>query len=351
MLGVILIIFIVLAQFNLFLLKDFLKEGDTYIIKQIFFSTFAIILYLYIRKFRYSKQMLSFFNILFIINLFLLLVAFFTPYKIRATKRWIDLYLISVQPAELLKLTLPTFFVMNIYTHNLLHQIGLILIALFTIGIVGLQPNLSNAIILFLGWLSIFIFNPFWSVPRKFYIFLLVLAGFFTILKFNLKPYHYERISGFLDVNAYAKSSAYQTLIARKVISQTGIYSTPIQHTFQLLPEKHNDFVFVSIIYNFGKITGILIMFLYFIMLISMVEKIFRTESRIVRLLFISYITILSIQTIVSLSINITILPVAGITVPFLSYGGSSLLTFTAIVGVMDNKYLQKTKFLFETMV
>lgn len=352
------IVLTTLAQINIFLIKDYLRDGlgnvvgHTYVVKQFIFTICAIFLYLYLKRFKYSKQILYFFNILFVINLALLLVAFFLPYKIRATRRWIDLYLISIQPAELLKLTLPVFFVINLYTNRVIQQIGLILIVLFSIGLVLLQPNLSNALILFSGCLSVFILNPFWDITRKLYIFGFLAFGFITMVRFNLRPYHYERISAFLDVSTYAKGPAYQTLIARKLITQIGLYKHKnqenAQKTFMLLPEKHNDFAFLSAVFNFGKLAGIFIVSLYFFLLIFLTDRIFKSESKIVQLLFISYTTMLAVQIISSIAINLTILPVAGITVPLLSYGGSSLLTFTAMVGLMDNKYLIKTKFLYE---
>ncbi len=358
MLILVFITLIVIAQVNLFFIKDYIRDnagnfiGNTYLIKQLVFSLLAIGLYLYIKRFKQAKRILYFFNILFIINLVLLLVAFFTTYKIRATRRWIDLYLISIQPAELLKLTLPVFFVINLYTNRFIQQIGLVLIVLFSVTLVLLQPNLSNALLLFFGCLPIFIFNPFWDTSRKLYIFIFLILGFITLVRFNLKPYHYERIEGFLDMTAHEKDTAYQTLIARKLIAQIGLVKTgsreSAKNTFLLLPEKHNDFAFVSVMFNFGKLFGVFLMLIYFFLMMLMTAKIFEVDSKVVRILFISYTIELSVQVVVSLCINLTILPIAGITLPFFSYGGSSLLTFTAILALMDNKYLERTKFLYE---
>ncbi len=346
------LLLLLLSNITLISIKDFIKDGDIYILKHAIFSLFSLTAYLYVKDYKNPKKLLSFFNILFVTNFFLMIIVFFTPYKIRATRRWIDLYLISIQPGEILKLTLPIFFSINLYTNKFLQQAGLLATVLFANALLLLQPNLSNAIILFLGILIIFFLNPFLEINRKIWILVLLVLGFISLVRFNLKPYHFERIRGFFNVSDYQKTTAYQTLIVKKLMSYitlTGLTNKEkAEKQFKLLPEKHNDFAFVSLIFNFGKIAGVIIIIIYLLLIITITKNIFTAESKVIKLLLASYTTILTVQIVCSLAINLTILPVAGITLPFLSYGGSSLLTFSIILAILHNKHIYKIRFLYE---
>ena len=277
--------------------------------------------------------------ILFFITLVFLLMVPFVGIEVKGSKRWLDLGVLPrFQPIELLK---PYFIVLvsimlclnkNILYKYLLSGIVLLPVILLLIS----QPDLGQTLLITMVWLTlIFVSGINIYLFFLFFIFTISISTYsiFFVSKFE---YIKIRLLSFLNTSS---GNNYQADRASDAISGGGFFGRGIgEGTLNSkVPEAHTDYIISVISEEFGAIIVILIMILYLVFSYNVIKKINNTISEKNKLILIGCVTLILLQTFVHVGVNIRLLPTTGMTLPFLSYGGSSIISTALVSGIILN--------------
>ena len=277
--------------------------------------------------------------ILFCFIFITLLMVPFIGIEVKGSKRWLDLgFLPRFQPIELLK---PYFIIIissllcinkNIYYKYLLSGLVLLPVVLLLLS----QPDLGQTLLITMVWLTlIFIsgINIF-----LFFLFFTLSISLSTYLIFFVSKFQYIKIRliSFLDTSS---GNNYQADRASDAISSGGFFGKGIgEGTLNSkVPEAHTDYIISVISEEFGVIIVILIMIIFLIFSYNVIRKIDQKISEKNKLILIGCVTLLLLQTFVHIGVNIRLLPTTGMTLPFLSYGGSSIISTALVSGIILN--------------
>lgn len=306
---------------------------------QLFFFVLSILAYLFFSQVNYSftgRYVLA----IYIITLITLVLVLLGGIESRGAVRWFEVFGFRVQFSELLKpflaISLSSYLASSNYSPKTFFlTIGFLLPITF---LIFLQPDLGNALIyVFATILTLAIFG--FSVKFFFAIFFLGGLVFPIFWKF-LHEYQKQRILTFFNPTDSLGLSynAIQSLIA---VGAGGLFGQGLgigsQSNLRFLPERHTDFIFASISESFGFV-GDIVIILSFGFLLYRIYSIFRDSNETFCKIFsaVSFCLILS-QFFINVGMNIGLIPIVGITLPFLSYGGSSLLSNFILLGLLSS--------------
>ncbi len=314
--------------------------------KQIGFFIIGFSLMLAISFFDYRILRNNSYLILTLYFLCLLLLAgtFFLSPSIRGTNRWYKLGPVSFDPIEpakiILIVLLAKYFSMR---HVEMYKLRHILISGFYTFLMSilvfLRPNLGGAMILVMIWLGILMVS---GIKLKHFLILslcfILIAGF--AWQFFLKDYQKGRIIAFLFPYDVLGSSWSQTQ-TKIAVGSGQIFGNGIgkdsQVQYGFLPEPHTDFIFSAIAEEWG-ILGVSIFFGLYLILIWRILKIaVECQSNFPRLFSVGFAVMLIIQFFVNIGMNLSLLPVVGIYLPFVSYGGSGLIANFVSLGILQS--------------
>ena len=277
--------------------------------------------------------------ILFFITLASLLLVPFVGIEVKGSKRWLDLGVLPrFQPIELLK---PYFIVLvsillslnkNIFYKYLLSGIVLLPVILLLIS----QPDLGQTLLITMVWLTL-IFVSGINI-YLFFLFFIFTISISTYLIFFVSKFEYIKIRLLSFLNT-SSGNNYQVDRASDAISGGGFFGRGIgEGTLNSkVPEAHTDYIISVISEEFGAIIVILIMILYLVFSYNVIKKINNTISEKNKLILIGCVTLILLQTFVHVGVNIRLLPTTGMTLPFLSYGGSSIISTALVSGIILN--------------
>ena len=278
---------------------------------------------------------------LFIIFLVFLALVPFLGVEVKGSIRWIDLPLIPrFQPIEILKpfliIVISSIFAVesqkNIYFKYLFSFFIIFPVILFLIS----QPDIGQTVLLVLTWFSL-IFVSGINLLFFFSFFVLTFSIFiysiFYIAKFE---YIKTRLQSFLDP---ATGNSYQSERASEAISNGGFFGQGIgEGTLNSkVPEAHTDYIISVISEEFGVIIVLVIMAIFLIFSYNIIKKINNENDDKIKLTLIGIVTIILFQTFIHIGVNIRLLPTTGMTLPFLSYGGSSIISTSILAGIILN--------------
>lgn len=322
---------ILLSFFGLF---NLLGISYSFFQRQLIAIIFGLITYFVTRKIgRYF-----FFNnspFFYYFSVFLLLITYIIGLEIKGAKRWVDLYFFQFQPSEIFKV----FFILYLarlfsspkinYRQKLIQSFIYFIIPTM---IIFKQPDLGNALVF--GFIY-FIFLLFSDIPKKIIFRLIIvfilLAPFFWFL---IADYQKARIISFLNPQldrqgiAYNMNQSIITIGSGKFLGK-GL-GAGTQSRLRFLPENKTDFAFASLVEQFGFLGALIVIFsfsfIFYQLIKRIIENIYTDREN-----FFYYIGVLSyifFQFFVNTGMNLGILPVAGIALPLISYGGTSIITF-----------------------
>jgi rod shape determining protein RodA len=203
------------------------------------------------------------------------------------------------------------------------------------------------ALLLVLVFLFIFKKNLFFSAS----IFTINLSsGFFAYYFFSaLSPHQQKRIQSFLDPMADPLGSGYNTIQAKVAIGSGGLtgkgFLAGNQTQLQFIPEQWTDFAFCVIGEEFGFIGSIIIIALFLILFLRILKLTYNTKDEFLSLVAIGILSVYLVHFIINLGMVVGIMPVIGIPLPFISYGGSSLLVTMFMLGILANLYRTRKNF------
>ncbi len=296
-----------------------------------------IIDYLYIDRFAY---------VIYLALIVVLILTLIIGMKVGGARRWLDLGFIVFQPSEFSKLALiivlAKFFGDRQISRNGLSfsdiAFPLILLAVPFL-LIARQPDLGTALLHFIIFVSI-ILTVGLSTRT-----LIVSSGLVALLLpigwFNLKAYQKARLLSFIDPSGDPYGSGYHLLQSKIAIGSGGFFGKGFtkgtQGTLEFLPEHHTDFIFAIFAEEFGA-AGTFVLFLLFITLIMAGINTAKTaKDRFAFIVAIGVTSMLFWHFIINIGMVTGLLPVVGVPLPFISYGGSFLLTTIMSVGLLLN--------------
>ncbi|RJF77439.1 rod shape-determining protein RodA [Azospirillum cavernae] len=258
-------------------------------------------------------------------------------------QRWIDLGFFQLQPSELMKPALT--LALARYFHGItLDQIGrpLLLIPplllVFTpVAFVLMQPNLGTSLLLIMGSGAMF-----FAAGVRIWKFLLVIGGGLGAIPVAwefLHDYQKQRIYTFLDPETDPLGAGYNILQSKIALGSGGLFGKGFmsgsQSQLMFLPEKHTDFIFVVLAEEFGMAGAVALLALYLILLIYGWVIALSCRSQFARLVAVGMTTQFFLYVIVNVSMVMGLIPVVGIPLPLVSYGGSAMMTLMIGVGLL----------------
>lgn len=258
-------------------------------------------------------------------------------------QRWIDLGFFQLQPSELMKPALT--LALARYFHGItLDQIGrpLLLIPplllVFTpVAFVLMQPNLGTSLLLIMGSGAIF-----FAAGVRIWKFLLVIGGGLGAIPVAwefLHDYQKQRVYTFLDPETDPLGAGYNILQSKIALGSGGLFGKGFmsgsQSQLMFLPEKHTDFIFVVLAEEFGMAGALALLALYLLLLIYGVVIALNCRSQFARLVAVGMTTQFFLYVFVNVAMVMGLIPVVGIPLPLVSYGGSAMLTLMIGVGLL----------------
>ncbi|CAK8163515.1 Peptidoglycan glycosyltransferase MrdB [Candidatus Xenohaliotis californiensis] len=280
-----------------------------------------------------SKIQSSSYSVYIISLLALIYLALFGS-QIMGASRWIKFKYFNIQPSEICKIAIIMalaryFNSLNSYAINkYYYMVWAIILALFPTLLIFLQPNFGTcAIIIFIT--TILFFASGIALKHLFTMFFAAL-GMLPIIWYILHDYQKKRVLSFFNPTRDPLGSSYNAIQSQIAIGSGGLWGKGFLHGSQsqldFLPEKQTDFIFTILLEEFGMFGGILFIICYCI-IISRIAKI-ANQSDIMfnRLVAIGIAAMLFVHMFINIGMVIGILPVVGVPLPLVSYGGSSLL-------------------------
>jgi len=277
----------------------------------------------------------------FLVFLFTMILVPFIGIEVKGAKRWLNFYIFRFQPIEFMK----PFFVLVIaqiislfWIKNLKFSYLLSFIILSTIVfLLVLQPDIGQSVLLIGTWVSIIFISGF-NIYFLFLLFTfitLILSGLIYLLPEKFE-YITNRITSFFDAD---KSTNFQASKATDAIREGSLKGQGVGEGVlkDSVPEAHTDYVIAVISEEFGSIISILIISIFLFIAFRVVKRIINLKNNFNKLALSGLISLLIFQTFIHVGVNANILPTTGMTLPFLSYGGSSLLSSGIIAGIILN--------------
>lgn len=296
--------------------------------KQIIAWIIGVILF-FIGRLINPKQIASSKWFIFISSCLLLLIPIILNNITRGSRRWIDLGFTSFQPSEFVKPWLMLFLANTKYP----------LLQIIPIGIIMLQPDLGSAVSVFFLLIPIILYD---KKIMKFSLLIGMVLLFSSplIYKFILHDYQKERIINFINPSSDPQDKGYNVIQSKIAIGSGGFwgkgYKKGTQGQLLFLPEKHTDFMFATTAEELGLVgIGIILISYYFLIKTLFVKAFMSTNNRVLFLFTLGIAIQIWMQMFVNIGMNVGILPVTGIPLPFLSVGGSSIMTLLFSIGII----------------
>ena len=281
---------------------------------------------------------------LYFASVFLLLLTFYSQ-SVRGVNSWIILGSLTFEPAELAKLTLIVlmakyFSQRHIHINDFRHIVIVGIYFSLPFFIIFIQPDLGSSIIFLTIWLGILMAAGI----NKRHLFLIISGGIlvgYSAWLFALQPYQKTRITAFLNPYNDPRGSGYNIIQSKIAIGSGYFFGNGLgdgsQSNLGFLPEPHNDFAFAAFTEQLGFI-GISAVMLMIMIIISRILYVgSRTISNFGKLFSIGLAIFIGSHVFISAGVNVGLLPVTGLSFPFLSYGGSNLMSLMIGLGILQS--------------
>lgn len=281
----------------------------------------------------------------YLLAVILLVVLFVVRLKVRGVASWLNFGFFAFQPVELTKLTLiillaKFFSKRHIEIYRIEHLIVSGMYAAIPTFLVLVQPALGSSIVLVAIWISVVLFS---GMKLRHFVLLLLLFSVFSygLWHVGLKPYQKARITTFLDPYADPKGAGYQMIQSMIAVGSGRVWGKGLgygsQSHLNFLPEAEADFVFAAFAEEWGFVGTAAIIMLLSIILWRVLSIGSVSVDNFSRLYTLGFAASLFTQSFIHIGANMGVLPITGITLPFVSYGGSSLVAMLVGIGIVQN--------------
>lgn len=320
----------------------YLKHQLLYVILgMIIMFSFMNIPYIY-----YQKKA----NLIIMVCFFLLIIVLIPGIGVvrGGARSWFGIGSFGIQPSEAMKIGLSIFVAKYLaksakYKTNLVKGIfpALSVIGL-TFLLIMLQPDFGTGMVIVMG-LVILLFTA--GTPIKYFVYLGVIGMVGIVGLIISAPYRLARIFAFIDPWQDPLGSGFQIIQSLYAIGPGGVFGVGYLNSIQkhfYLPEPQTDFIFAIICEEFGFIGATTVVIMFYILIYQGYKIAVKAPDLFSSFLAISLTSILAVQILLNISVVIGLVPVTGVTLPLISYGGSSLLVTLAMIGILlnINKYI-----------
>lgn len=342
-----LVFFIVpLTLAGLFTMKSFIpaENTDNFFGKQIIWIVLSLIIFFVFSfiDFRFLKQT-NVIVFLYVLFCTILLVLFILGTVSHGAKSWFNFGGFSFQPVDLMKLVLVVilakyFSRRHVEIRNIKHIFISGLYALIPFALVILQPDFGSAIIIFLIWLGMVLVSGI----SKTHLFLVFLSGAVAVTLlwlFAFAPYQKARIINFLNPLADIHNTGYNSFQSTIAVGSGQVLGKGLgfgtQSRLKFLPENQTDFIFAAFAEEWGFIGSLLILLLFGLIIWRILYFASLGATNFETLFGMGIAIYLMSHILINIGMNLGLMPVTGIPLPFMSYGGSHLITEFAGLGIL----------------
>jgi len=310
-------------------------------LSQLAYALLGMVFFLFLAHLDY-RLFLPVGQLFYFFSLIALILTFFLGTVTRGSVRWLQFGRLALQPSELVKpfliLAFASFFSSRPISNfrSLLTKLSLLALPAFLIFI---QPDLgSSLVVIFLG--AMILVGA--GIPRR----LLLFGGWLTVILlplgwFSLQPYQKARIFAFLNPFSDPLGTGYNLLQAMVAVGSGRIWGRGLgrgtQSHLRFLPEHHTDFIFASLAEELGFLGAAFLILVYAFLLARLLNLAQRSQDRFASLICLGVFGMLFSQFFVNVGMNLGLVPIAGITLPLVSYGGSSLVATLISLGIVEN--------------
>ena len=360
------VVLCVLIGYSHFVIRRFYPDGDKFIlifasvlavvgvatlyrintvtaIKQLVWISLGIIAYILIVVILPDlKSFVKYKNIYMIITLILMPLALIFGTELYGAKNWIIIGPISFQPSEFGKIALVLYLAAALSSYEAKNNFKgdakqlwqPALVAGFSMGCMVLQRDLGSALIFF----GISITLLYVATSKRKYVFTaLGLAAIGSVAGYAMFGHVRERVKIWLDPWKYTLGESYQIVEGMYSIAAGGLFGVGLgQGHFENLPVKESDMIYAIICEEFGIIFAIGLMIIYFLLFYRGIRAAFVTKDSYSQLIAVGFSTMIACQTLVIIGGIFAVIPLTGITLPIISYGGSSVLTIFFALGILQ---------------
>ncbi len=284
----------------------------------------------------------------YVISVLLLVIVLVAGKKIMGASRWIDLGLFSFQPTDIFKVAF--LITLAQYLHDLrtrltagvIFKIFLYFVILPVILILK-QPDLGSAAIIFLAFLCILLLYGAESRFLKMAIIvsLISLPFLWPVFWEGLKDYQKKRIQAFLSEDIDPMGIGYHIKQSKIAIGSGGFfgkgYLRGTQGPLKFLPEKHTDFIFAVFTEEWGFFGAVIVLSLYLLYMLRGFDTARKARDDFGRILALGIVVLTGLYVFINIGMTLGLTPVVGIPLPFMSYGGSALLSNFIMAGILTN--------------
>jgi len=278
---------------------------------------------------------------LFIISFLLLILVPIIGVEVKGAKRWLDLYLFRLQPIELLKpffilVTVKILTLDKLKNSQIKYLFSFLLLASVLILLID-QPDLGQSILLTGSWVAtVFVSGVSLVYIFSFFIIFITLIGGLLFLMPEKFGYIINRLVTFLDPS---KGDTFQSSTALNAIKEGGLKGQGMGEGIlkDSVPEAHTDYIIAIISEEYGSIISILIIAIFLYIAFRIIKNCVLKDDEFLKLSLCGLASLLIFQTFIHIGVNTSLLPTTGMTLPFLSYGGSSLIGSAVLAGIILN--------------
>ena len=287
---------------------------------------------------------------MFTISLILLILVPFLGVEIKGAKRWLDLFFFRLQPIEIIK----PFFVLitaglisssKEKNSNYSYFLSLLILSAIIILLLN-QPDIGQSILLITTWLSI-VFISGIKISYILLLFGLLIICSIAILSIFPEKFGYitQRLNTFFDPT---KGDSFQTDKALAAIKQGGLKGQGMGEGIlkDSVPEAHTDYIIAVITEEFGSVISVFVVTIFLYISYKIIKNCIKISDENSKISLCGLSSLLIFQTFIHIGVNTSLLPTTGMTLPFLSYGGSSLIGSSVLAGVILN--FTKNRFKYE---
>ncbi|MBT3693130.1 MAG: FtsW/RodA/SpoVE family cell cycle protein [Candidatus Pelagibacter sp.] len=289
-----------------------------------------------------KKPLFTLSILLFFISLFFLFLVPIIGTEVNGSRRWLDLFFLPrFQPIELVKpfaIILIAIILSSEKNYNIYYKYFISLMVIVPIFfLLMMQPDIGQTLLIFLSWLTL-VFISGISLTIFLTVFTVSIFILFYLIFFVDKfGYIKNRVFSFFDPNTGTHN--FQSEKAIEAISSGGFFGKGIgEGTLKnRVPEAHTDYIVSVISEEFGIVFIILLLFIFLFFIYTVFKRIYLEKDEKVKLILTGLITLIISQALIHLGVNIRLFPTTGMTLPYLSYGGSSIIGMSILSGIILN--------------
>tara|TARA_B000000565_G_scaffold251118_1_gene224416 strand:+ start:262 stop:1386 length:1125 start_codon:yes stop_codon:yes gene_type:complete len=345
-LSLIILLFLIGLFFSLvstsLIASDKLDTNDySFFFKHLIFISLGTIVIFFLSSISQDK-LLKFSLIIFLFSIIFLIMVPFIGIEVKGSKRWIDLnFLPRFQPIELVKpfliICISLILSSQKYTNIFFKYTLSFLVTLAVASLLVMQPDIGQTLLVFLSW-SILIFVSGINIVFLTILFSSLIFSFLFLIFFIEKfQYIKNRILSFLDPGTgtynFQSDKAIESIISGGYFGK-GVGEGTLKNT---VPEAHTDYIISVISEEFGVIAIILILFLFLVLIYSIFKRVYYENEEKVKLILVGSASLIMFQVMIHIGVNIRLFPTTGMTLPFISYGGSSIISISILSGIILN--------------